>query len=453
MSAEALREPTHRLFRIHALLDEVTSSPWSHDVLELGMAVVLSLQVSEKDESALVWLIIVGPPSDGKTFTVLLLKTVAGVYCLDTVTENFLASGYRDQTGKAAPDLFKDLNGKCVVIKEFGTVLSLRPEKVRKFLGDFQAIYDREYSKATGTVGTIRGKAAFSMVACATPATLHDHHQYMARIGPRFLMYRAPDLTEADEDDGLGMLWDGQAGMRKAFLDELRELIKQHVDDCVGGSLNLNSETPEQQRYIDTLAKFVACGRTAVRRRKIHDPDSGRDRYELEVTQHEKPFRVQQQLRNLGRGLALVHGRPRVTDHELELLRRVAVASLPTDRADVLSLFPDNPDRLTVKVCAAAIEKSEDRARQLLEELVLIKLLKRSTGESKGGSPSTVYLPVPRFADILNVPVKPLDHAVDLTGDFTDKTDTPETTYSLEREGLSGQSYRRSPVVGEGGNA
>src|SRR6185295_18832665 len=122
---------------------------------------------------------------------------------------NFLASGYRDEkTGKSAPSLFEQLNGKCVVLKELGTIFSLRPDKVKKFLGDLQAIYDREYHKATGTVGTIHGKAAFSMVACVTPATLRDHHEYMARIGPRFLTYRPAQLTEAEEDEGLGMLWD-----------------------------------------------------------------------------------------------------------------------------------------------------------------------------------------------------------------------------------------------------
>ncbi|PYN82241.1 MAG: hypothetical protein DMD96_06615 [Candidatus Rokuibacteriota bacterium] len=114
---------------------------------------------------------------------------------------------------------------------------------------------------------------------------------------------------------------------------------------------------------------------------------------------------------------------------------------------DVISLFPDHPDGLTVKECAGAIGKSEDRSRQILEELVLIKLLTPRKGESKGGSPATVYVPLARFADLLTVPVKPLDHAVDLTGDFTDRTDT------LGGEGLSGQSYRESPTAADGGNS
>jgi len=265
----------------------------SHDVLELALGVALSLRVSEADESALVWLMIVGPPSDGKTATVLLLKTAQGVYCVDSVTENFLASGYRDEkTGKSAPDLFKEPDRKCVVIKEFGTVLSLRADKVRKFLGDLQAIYDREYSKATGTVGTIRGKAAFSIVACVTSATPHDHQQYMARIGPRFLTYRVPDLTEAEEDEGLELFWDASHEARKKVLVELRQLVAEHLVECMDRTFDPSRETPDQKRFINRLAKLVADGRTDVRFQKIHDDITGRDRYAPEVSQVEKPFRV-----------------------------------------------------------------------------------------------------------------------------------------------------------------
>ncbi len=440
-----------RLLRVHALLDEVTSSPWSHEVLELGMATVVSLPISEPDETALVWLLIVDAPASGKTFIVLLLKTASGVYYADTATENFLASGYRDdKTGKSAPDLFKELDGKCVIFKELGTILSLRPDKVRKFLGDLQAIYDREYHKLTGTVGTIHGKAAFSIVACVKPATLHDHQEYMARIGPRFLTYRPPELTEAQEAEGLGMLWDaGQEHKRKNVLADLRKLVAEHLQDCSKRPLDSKPETPEQQEFVDRLAQFVACGRTVVRRQKVHDPKTGKVRYEPEVVQQEGPFRAQQQLRNLARGLALVHGRTHVTDHELELVRRVAAHSVPADRADVISLFPDHPLGLTVKSCAAGIGKSEDRARQLLEELVLVKLLTRKKAEPNGGRPETIYVPVARFADLLTIPIKPLDHAVDLTGDFTDTTDHS----SSEREGLSGQSYRKSQAIDKGGTS
>jgi hypothetical protein len=446
VNASKAKQNVDRLLRIHALLDELTSSPWSHDILELALGTALSLPVSQSDETALVWLLIVGPPSDGKTFAVLLLKNAAGVYYLDTVTENFLASGYRDEkTGKSAPNLFKELDGKCIIIKELGTVFGLRADKVKKFLGDLQAIYDREYHKATGTIGTIHGKAAFTLVACVTPATLRDHHEYMARIGPRFLMYRPPQLTEAEEDEGLDMLWDEQGDKRKGLIDDLRKLTAEHLQECLSRSLQPRAEEGGQQQFINRLSKLVTCGRTVVQRQPVFDED-GKSRYEPEINQQERPFRVQHQLRNLARGLALAHGRTRITDHELELVRRVAISSFPSDRADVIALLPDHPAGLTVKACALEIRKSEDRASQLLDELVRIGLLTPVRGEVNGGAPGRVFVPVTRFADLLVRPLVPLDHALDLAGDFPDKTNT------LESRDLSGQSYRKRPRAAEGAN-
>jgi hypothetical protein len=441
------KQNADRLLKIHALLDDVTSSPGSHDILELALGTVLSLPVSQRDETAVVWLLIVGPPADGKTFAVLLLKNADSVYYLDTVTENFLASGYRDdKTGKSAPSLFKELDEKCVIIKELGTVFGLRADKVKKFLGDLQAIYDGEYHKATGTVGTIRGKASFTMVACVTPATLRDHHEYMARIGPRFLTYRPPQLTEAEEDQGLAMLWDEeQTDTRKGLIAEVRKLTAEHLRECLRRPLKLEAETRSHQQSINRISQLITCGRTLVQRQPVFD-EFGKPGYEPEISQQERPFRVQQQLRNLARGLALAHQRDRVTDHELELIRRVAISSLPADRGDVISLLPDHPDGLTVKACAAGIHKSADRASQLLDELVRIGLLRLTRRETNGGSPARLYVPVPRFADLLTSPVLPLDHALNLAGDFSD---TPNT---LERGGLSGQSCRERPAAAEGAN-
>jgi len=50
----------HRLREIHNILEDLTSSPSSHDMMELAMAVATSLDISQQDDTPLVWLIIVG---------------------------------------------------------------------------------------------------------------------------------------------------------------------------------------------------------------------------------------------------------------------------------------------------------------------------------------------------------------------------------------------------------
>src|SRR5262252_365978 len=152
----ALNPTAERLKRIHATYSELTSSASSHDALELAIASVTSLGVSELDSTALVWLMIVGVPSSGKTETVLSLRGAESVLFVDTMTENALASGYVDDKGKKGPDLLDQIQTKhatALVVKDLTTLFSLRDENVKKILGDLQSVYDGEFVKATGTVG------------------------------------------------------------------------------------------------------------------------------------------------------------------------------------------------------------------------------------------------------------------------------------------------------------
>jgi hypothetical protein len=68
--------------------------------------------------------------------------------------------------------------------------------------------------------------------------------------------------------------------------------------------------------------------------------------YDIVEIQREEPFRALSQLRVLAIALAIVHQRSEVTEHELELCRRVVLSSMPYDRSLILALF-QNPAYLT----------------------------------------------------------------------------------------------------------
>jgi hypothetical protein len=147
------RQMAERLLRIHALQEELTSSPYSHDIIELALATATSLPVLEQDESGLVWMLIVGLPSSDKTQTVLQFQGAPHTFYLDSLTENSFASGYVTSEGRAtSKDLLPELDGKCFIIKDLTTLFSMREEKVRQIFGDLQSICDGEYAKATGTL-------------------------------------------------------------------------------------------------------------------------------------------------------------------------------------------------------------------------------------------------------------------------------------------------------------
>lgn len=425
MTTAPSQNPTAaQLSKIHTLLDELTSSPWIHDVIELAMAAAISTPIADLDDTALLWLLIEGNPSGGKTRAV---SSIRGpkVIRVDNLTENALASGYVPEKGqKRKPDLLtqmKESGAACLIIKDLSPLFSRKHERVEAILGDLKSIYDGEYQKATGTVGLLSYTPRFSLVACITPLALDKHHRYMSKIGSRFLTYRVPSLTDEEQAAGMNRVW--QADERKEKLAQLQELSNTHVNALLTTPVEPISVTPEQQAAINRLGQLLARGRAVTEwtRGPFYE------QREIETVQIEEPFRAIEQLRNLARALARIHGRSHVAEHDLELVRRVVLSSMPAGRARVLALFAASPEGLTANRCGEAIGKSDDRARQLLDELERVEIIAKKKGAPAGGSPPLVYQPVQEFADLVTKPVCVLDHLAERGGDFADKNSPPLT--------------------------
>jgi hypothetical protein len=126
------------LMDVHAAQQEITSSPYSGDYLELALATVLSLRFAERD-GALIWLLGVGAPSSDKTESVLGLRQMPQTYLLDSLTENSFISGYVNADGTPATDLLGELTGKCLLIKDLTTLFSLKEDILKRVLGDLQS--------------------------------------------------------------------------------------------------------------------------------------------------------------------------------------------------------------------------------------------------------------------------------------------------------------------------
>jgi hypothetical protein len=404
------------LIAIHTAQHEVTSSPASHDLIELALAVTLTEPIAISLIAPPVWLIFVGPPSGDKTATASRISKMGHVYSLDSMTENVFNSGYVDPEGKPAEQLLDKINGKCVFFKDLTTLFSLRDDVVKRILGDLNSIYDGEFIRATGTIGTIRTKPRFSVVGCITSLALKRHQTHLSTIGTRFLFYRIPGLSTEMEREGFDILWDGGEKRKNAM-----EALTRRVTDY-GNELNdiLKSKkvqfAPEQRRHkdqIERMARLIVRSRGVISG-SVHHDEAGKRVYErAEEVQVEHPFRAIQQLRVLGRALALVHTRLVITDHEVEMLRRVVLSSVTKDREKVLRLFQDQNNldgegNLKEKLCSERTGMCESWSRGMLRELEILGILEKSSGG---------YIPKDEFKELLRTPVEPLDHLLNLAPD------------------------------------
>lgn len=362
------------------------------------------------------------------------LKEAENVYYLDAMTENSFASGYVDaKTGDRPRQLLPDLDGKCLVIKDLTTIFSMREDKVKKILGDLQSIYDGEYVKATGTVGVTKYKSTFAMVACVTPQALRKHHNYMSMIGGRFLVIRLLPLTDDEREAGFDRVWDEEA--RRDNLPKLRVLLVEHVKSLLSEAVVVDTETPEQRDRLNKLALLLARGRGVILTEKIQELNevTGEDRYSYEIAdvQIEEPYRALEQLRTLGRALARIHGRNKITDHELELLRRIVLSSVSPIRGETLARFRRCPSGLTFKALASDLGRSETGAYRLLQELVALKLLVEDRAPT-----GWTYKPRPELADLISKEVEVLDHGQDLGEGQAHSQNSPHTN-GFKIEGAS----------------
>lgn len=402
------------LLEIHALLEDLTSA--SHDIIELVIAVAISLQISTKYGLALLWLILVGPPSSDKTASVSTVKDVPFVYHLDTLTENSFISGFvPEDDGLPTFDLLGELHQKCFIVKDYTTLFSLKPDIIKKILGDMCAIYDKIFAKYMGTRGRVQYESSFSHIGCITPVALATHQRYMNMIGQRFVFFRILALNESQLKNGYEIAWSGID--RESKIKELKEAVSAYVWQVHESIPDFKPETEEQIKIINGMAELLRCGRAVVRtERRTGTNKEGKPftYYEVAEIQIEEPWRALQQIQVLTRSLAAVHKRNYITGHEIELVRRVVMSSMPVDRAEVLYLFQMEEVKnkgygLTRKHCAQLIGKDYNQAVRILTELESIGLLEGS----KNGD-EWVYKPKLKFEGLVTMPMSSLDHIEDL---------------------------------------
>ena len=372
--------------------------------VEVVIAAYLSKELVRKNP---IWLLIVGPPSSNKTELVSLLRKISDVIMIDALTSNPFVSGSKETKQEKVFDLLAQLHNSCYIVKEYTSFFSQSEETVKKLLGDMTAIYDGNFAKHSPVRGTITYNASFSHIGCVTPEGLRKRQQYMNMIGPRFLMLRYRALSELDRDVALENAWG------EGFEENIVEARRAVQDFIVLLRDNARSNGPRPvvprdiQARINLLAKFTARTRGIVHTEK----DTFKDEEGEEVThtitadvQIEEPFRALSQFRTLCIGLAIARGKQEVTQAEYATLNRVALDSMPQNRADVLTVFRTLAT-VTAKEAAIKLERHPKTIRRHLEELVTLGVLqKEKEGDAETqiiAFPAWRYRPVDQFSSII----------------------------------------------------
>ncbi len=359
--------------------------PNTKTALQIMLAVATSGMRSNR---VMLWLLLVGSPSSGKTDLLRFIQRNERVMALDSLTQNSFISGERPTKDQKVYDLLSQLNQKCLTVKDWTVIFSLHEDMTKKLLGDLVGIYDKSYSKHSSRRGRISYEAEFSHVGCITPATLNRHQTYLNMIGPRFLSYHIRDLTEQQEDSSFAAVFTSSDEARKSKEQTVAEAVNAYFTYLNSGDPStVKPLSPEQQQFLKTSSRFMARARGIVIFQTgtfINEENQTITYYEPLDVQVEQPWRGVQQLMVLAKYLAFAAGRTVVTGRDMSIIKDVVLSSMPADRARAIRVMlgADN-QTITAKLLSEGSDRSVKTARRLLEELVLLKIVKKIEGSGQ----------------------------------------------------------------------
>jgi hypothetical protein len=324
-----------------------------------------------------VWLGLIAPPSSAKTE---LLNSVTGlpnVVQAATITPSGLLSGTpKKQHDKGARGGLLRQIGEfgIIILKDFGSILSMHAETRAETLAALREVYDGSWTRHLGAAGgkTLAWQGKVAILFGGTEV-IDTHHAVIGQMGDRFLLSRLkPVAGQIQFNRALDHAGGSISQMRK----ELSEAVKQLFANRRTEAAKINKEEME------AIGKAIAL---AVRLRGAVERD--RRTRELEMIYGaEGTARIGLALERLLAGLDTL-GIDRTK--ALAIVKRVALDSVPPLRRRAYNCVvkystANPPDPVETADVAIDLGLPTNTARRILEDLAAPGLvIRRSQGQGK----------------------------------------------------------------------
>jgi Bifunctional DNA primase/polymerase, N-terminal len=176
-------EATLKIFREWLLLD--------NDAPVLAMLGVVAANMLPGDA---IWLGIIAPPSSAKTEMLITLANIPHTEMVGTLSVAGLLSGTprRQQAAGAKGGLLQKIGTfGFLVLKDFGSILSMRPESKAELLAALREIYDGKWTRIIGADGgkTLQWSGKIGLLFGCT-RVYDSYYSVISELGDRFLLCR-----------------------------------------------------------------------------------------------------------------------------------------------------------------------------------------------------------------------------------------------------------------------
>jgi hypothetical protein len=320
-----------------------------------------------------VWLGIIGPPSSAKTEILNSISMLPYVVQAATLTPAGLLSGTpKKQYDKAAKgELLRQMGDFGIItLKDFGSILSMRPDAKAEVLAALREIYDGAWTRHLGTDGgrMLAWKGKVGLLFGAT-GVIDSHYGVIGAMGDRFLLSRVAPVAQ------------GQFGQALKHQGAATAQMRQELAEAVAGLFTAQRPPPrplsdKEIERIDRIIMLVVKLRGAVER----------DRHSREIEAvygAEGTARIGLTLERLLAGLDTL-GVERST--ALDVIEAVAMDSVPPIRRQAYEYLQSIGDCFAeTSAVAQAIGLPTNTVRRALEDLVAYGVAERS-GQGPGKS-------------------------------------------------------------------
>ena len=300
-----------------------------------AVRVILSVALAHYwREASAVWLLVVGPPSTGKSEVgINTLRALPNVWLMGSLTPQSLLSGQdKDKHGKHSL-LYRMGDHGILAQSDFSQFLGMRPWEQSVLAAQLRDLFDGRLDKSTG-MGKLAWEGKVTMIVGATRA-LERYWGTLRNLGDRFLSVSWPFRGGADESSLVDRI-DQRIENQAEISAEIRQAAKQFAyRDCV-----LPKSVKDQRDRIYWMAKTVCALRRGVNqeRGKVTSADD-----------EEGPGRTTKSLLIAAKAHAALFGRDALADEDVAIAMKLALDSIPYQRRDVLQYFSRDPKKSIVK--------------------------------------------------------------------------------------------------------
>ncbi len=350
-------------------------------ILEICLAARTILEIREITLPLMI--VILAPPSSGKTTMLMLIEVLPKAYSLDSFTPRAFQSHMagRSKEDLEKNDLLTKIKDKIFLTPDLATLFSTRDEDIVANIGILTRLLDGKGLKTSSGVHGERssGPVFFVWIGAAVEVSKNIWN-LIAKLGPKMFFLRVnPELTYKEEQQQI--MKNVNSEEDEAKIDEVKQKLLEYWDAVKSFPLQENGKVVwnKSRESYDVMLKIVERAQLLARLRGYVPTDrtegTGGSNYGFQEPIIESPERATRYLYNLTRGYALCQGRNYIVVEDLSTIRPIILSSAAKERIELLKLLIKNNGEVTVTQLMEARVITRSTALKTMKLLEILGLV------------------------------------------------------------------------------